>query len=100
MTSLYGSIHCDVADTVVMFHCDHDDGSTSYKVAVDGDHVVIYLSGTPEELGAFADAIVRTVSRHTIDVHEQAARDAAEAQNARGLAFVGDALRVHGKIEP
>jgi hypothetical protein len=92
MSAFYGSISIEVADVTVVFAGDIGDGESSYRIEPGADDIVIYLDGTPEQLGAFADAIVRTVSKHTIAVHEQAAANAASLQNARGLAFVTEAI--------
>jgi hypothetical protein len=92
MSKIHGAINVDVRDITVQFHCDQSNGQSSYRVCPTGDGIVIYLYGTPEQLGRFADAIVRTVSQHTIAVHEQTAADAASLQNARGLAFVTEAV--------
>jgi len=72
MTGLFGAITCDVADATVVFSCDHDDDRASYRITAVDDHVVVFLAGTPEQLGAFADAIVRTVARHAVEQVEQA----------------------------
>lgn len=65
-------VSLDVADLAVVFHCDQDNDRASYRIEHDGHNIDVYLDGTPEQLGRFADAIVHAVSQHTIRQHEQA----------------------------
>lgn len=64
--------HVDVTDVDVIFHCTLDDDRAAYRVVHDNDHVTVYLDGTPEQLGRFADAIMRAVSKHVLAEHEAA----------------------------
>lgn len=66
----------DVDGVRVVFHCEHDDGSSTYRIEHDNEHVTVYLQGTPEQLGAMADAIMRACSRRAIQEVERANREA------------------------
>ena len=68
--------HIDVVDVDVTFHCEQDDGEASYRITPLHDTVQVYLTGTPEQLGAFADAIVRAVGQHVRDQFAAYAREA------------------------
>lgn len=71
---VFGSLHVPVADVTVQFWTEHNDGTASYRVEYANDDITVYLTGTPEQLGAFADAIVSAASRHAIEEVERAAR--------------------------
>lgn len=70
----YVQVSIEVDDIHVRFHCAHGQDRASYRITPAGDDIDVYLSGTPEQLGAFADAIVRAVSAHTIAQVEAAAK--------------------------
>ena len=72
MTEVTAQVAVDVADVTVVFHCDLEGDRSAYRITYDAQSITVYLEGTPEDLGRFADAIVRAVSRHTIETHERA----------------------------
>jgi hypothetical protein len=59
-------VHVDVADVTVRFHCTHDDGTASFKVCHDDNAVTVYLCGSAEQLGTFAEAVARATARWAI----------------------------------
>ena len=81
MNGIYGALHIDADDVDVFFHCDHDDERSSYRITSKGSTVTIYLAGTPEELGAFADAIVHAVSRRAVEVFEASFEQSARTKS-------------------
>ena len=72
MMSASATVNVNVGEVDVTFHCVQADDRASYRVPHAGDQVSIFLTGTPEQLGAFADAIVRAASRHAIETIERA----------------------------
>ena len=60
MSNTYGQISVTVAEYEPRFHCEHDDGDISLAVA--GGSFVVYLHGTPAELEAFAEAVMRATN--------------------------------------
>lgn len=72
MMHVNAQVHVDTSELEVVFHCDGDNDQSAYKITYTDDAVKVYLWGTPEQLGRFADAIVHAVSQHTIRQHEEA----------------------------
>lgn len=64
--AVHGVLTVNAGDVGVAFHCEHDNDIASYKVTGGVDQIDVYLRGTPEQLGAFCDRIMRAVSAHTI----------------------------------
>ncbi|HET9247713.1 MAG TPA: hypothetical protein VFO15_18055 [Xanthobacteraceae bacterium] len=83
----------DVAGTRVVFHCAHDDGTASWRVVHDAENVTVYLHGTAEQMGAFADVIVRGVSEHLQRVQSGALDPPAGNPVPRWNVRDGDQLR-------
>jgi hypothetical protein len=64
----------DLAGVRVVFHCPHEDGTAAYRVEHDNEHVTVYLTGTVEQLGVFADAVAKVAAERAITEVEQAMR--------------------------
>jgi len=77
VNGVHGLITIDVDGVRVAFHCDHGADEASYRIEHDNANIGVYLSGTPEQLGAFADAIVRAVAKHVRDQFDACAREAS-----------------------
>lgn len=64
MTAPRAHVHMDLDDIHVTFICEQTGGASSYAITATHNDVTVDVCGTPEQLGAFADAIVAAVSDH------------------------------------
>ncbi len=64
MNQAFTATHVNVP-TEVKFHCTHDDGQVTYRIA---DHpTTVYITGTIEELAAFGLAVITATVIDTLD---------------------------------
>lgn len=63
-TRAHGSIHVNVGDVPAPLFCAHDDGTISIEI-IGGSALHVWLTGTPDELHAFASRLHRLANRAT-----------------------------------
>lgn len=59
-------------DVAVVLHCEHDDGTGTFRIEHEGNEVTVYLQGTTEQLSELACKLSAAVAEWAIHQVEQA----------------------------
>ena len=73
MAHISNATHIDVAGATVAHHCNHKDGTTSWRLDGHGGFGSVYLSGTVADLRAFGESVLRAAESFVAPVAREEA---------------------------